>query len=94
MQCESLCFLNFHLHFQTFSQVGFAAADAVTGLKLVEAGVKKETLALMAVPLVPLQILLPLIISKFTTGKSYFLSLPTVRFSYFAHAFAHNSYHV
>jgi len=49
-------------------RIGFAAADAVTGLKLIEAGVKKETLALMAVPLVPLQILLPLVISKFTTG--------------------------
>jgi PAT family acetyl-CoA transporter-like MFS transporter 1 len=50
-------------------RIGFAAADAVTGLKLIEAGVKKETLALMAVPLVPLQILLPLLISKFTTGN-------------------------
>jgi len=49
-------------------RIGFAASDAVTGLKLIEAGVKKETLALMAVPLVPLQILLPLVISKFTTG--------------------------
>jgi len=49
-------------------KIGFAAADAVTGLKLIEAGVKKETLALLAVPLVPLQILLPLIISRYTTG--------------------------
>ncbi|KAG7276895.1 hypothetical protein CRUP_034771 [Coryphaenoides rupestris] len=42
--------------------------DAVTGLKLVEAGVPKEQLALLAVPMVPLQILLPLIISKYTAG--------------------------
>ena len=49
-------------------QVGFSAADAVTGLKLVEAGVPKEQLALLAVPMVPLQILLPLIISKYTAG--------------------------
>lgn len=40
----------------------------MTGLKLVEAGVPKETLALLAVPLVPLQILLPLVISKYTAG--------------------------
>ena len=53
-------------------QVGFAAADAVTGLKLIEAGVKKETLALLAVPLVPLQILLPLVIARFTTGETNF----------------------
>uniref|UniRef100_H3CCF2 Acetyl-coenzyme A transporter 1 n=1 Tax=Tetraodon nigroviridis TaxID=99883 RepID=H3CCF2_TETNG len=50
------------------AKVGFSAADAVTGLKLVEAGVPKETLALLAVPLVPLQILLPLAISKYTAG--------------------------
>lgn len=49
-------------------KVTFAACDAVTGLKLIDAGVPKEKLALLAVPLVPLQILLPLVISKYTTG--------------------------
>ncbi|KAG8512525.1 Acetyl-coenzyme A transporter 1, partial [Galemys pyrenaicus] len=48
--------------------IGFSAADAVTGLKLVEEGVPKEHLALLAVPMVPLQIILPLIISKYTAG--------------------------
>ncbi|MEQ2196644.1 hypothetical protein XENOCAPTIV_007051, partial [Xenoophorus captivus] len=43
-------------------------ADAVTGLKLVEAGVPKEQLALLAVPMVPLQILLPVVISRYTAG--------------------------
>lgn len=50
------------------AKVGFSAADAVTGLKLVEAGVPKEELALLAVPMVPLQILLPVVISKYTAG--------------------------
>lgn len=50
------------------AKIGFSAADAVTGLKLVESGVPKEQLALLAVPMVPLQILLPLIISKYTAG--------------------------
>ncbi|XP_060734352.1 acetyl-coenzyme A transporter 1 [Tachysurus vachellii] len=50
------------------SKMGFSAADAVTGLKLVEAGVPKAELALLAVPMVPLQILLPIIISKYTAG--------------------------
>ncbi|KAG8581028.1 hypothetical protein GDO81_007523 [Engystomops pustulosus] len=50
------------------AKIGFSAADAVTGLKLVERGVPKEHLALLAVPMVPLQILLPLIISKYTAG--------------------------
>ncbi|XP_034356835.1 acetyl-coenzyme A transporter 1 isoform X2 [Arvicanthis niloticus] len=50
------------------SKIGFSAADAVTGLKLVEEGVPKEHLALLAVPMVPLQIILPLLISKYTAG--------------------------
>uniref|UniRef100_A0A8C5MRR1 Acetyl-coenzyme A transporter 1 n=1 Tax=Leptobrachium leishanense TaxID=445787 RepID=A0A8C5MRR1_9ANUR len=50
------------------AKIGFSAADAVTGLKLVEQGVPKEHLALLAVPMVPLQILMPLIISKYTAG--------------------------
>ncbi|XP_003218269.1 acetyl-coenzyme A transporter 1 [Anolis carolinensis] len=50
------------------AKVGFSAADAVTGLKLVEEGVPKEHLALLAVPMVPLQIILPVIISKYTAG--------------------------
>ncbi|CAG6005612.1 acetyl-coenzyme A transporter 1 isoform 1-T5 [Menidia menidia] len=50
------------------AKIGFSAADAVTGLKLVEAGVPKEQLALLAVPMVPLQILLPVFISKYTAG--------------------------
>jgi MFS transporter, PAT family, solute carrier family 33 (acetyl-CoA transportor), member 1 len=50
-------------------KVSFAACDAVTTLKLVDHGIPKEKLALLAIPLVPLQILLPLIISKHTTGR-------------------------
>lgn len=50
-------------------KVSFAACDAVTTLKLIDHGIPREKLALLAIPLVPLQILLPLIISKHTTGK-------------------------
>lgn len=50
------------------SKIGFAAADAVTGLKLVEAGVPKDKLAMLAIPMMPLQIVLPWIISKYTAG--------------------------
>lgn len=46
----------------------FAACDSVTSLKLLEAGVPKDKLALLVVPLVPLQIFLPLVVSKYTTG--------------------------
>lgn len=44
-------------------------------LKLVEAGIPKEQLGLMAVPLIPLQIALPLVISKYTTGKTCYINL-------------------
>ncbi|XP_049809604.1 acetyl-coenzyme A transporter 1 [Schistocerca nitens] len=50
------------------SKIGFSACDAVTSLKLVDAGVPKEKLALIAIPLVPLQIILPLVLSKYTVG--------------------------
>merc|ERR550519_2681304 len=50
------------------SKIGFSAADAVTGLKLVERGVPKTKLAMLAVPMMPLQIILPWIISKYTAG--------------------------
>ena len=50
-------------------KVGFAAADAVSGLKLVEAGVPKDKLAMLAIPMMPLQIVLPWIISRFDPSR-------------------------
>lgn len=49
-------------------QVGFAAADNMTGLKLLQAGLRRENLALLAIPMVPVQIMLPFMISKHTGG--------------------------
>jgi len=40
----------------------------LTGLKLIESGMQKQTLAMFAIPMIPIQIILPLIISKFTSG--------------------------
>ncbi|XP_008550015.1 acetyl-coenzyme A transporter 1 [Microplitis demolitor] len=50
------------------AKIGFSACDAVTGLKLVDAGVPKEKLTLMAVPLIPMQIILSCVVSKYTSG--------------------------
>lgn len=50
------------------SKIGFSAADAVSGLKLIERGVPKDKLAMLAVPVIPLQIVLPWIISRYTVG--------------------------
>merc|ERR1712038_1978258 len=57
-----------YIGFALTSRIGFAAADSLTGLKMIEKGVPKENLALMAVPLTPISVMLPLIISKFTSG--------------------------
>ena len=50
------------------SKIGFAAADSASSLKLIEAGVPKDKLAMLAIPMMPLQIILPWIISKYTSG--------------------------
>uniref|UniRef100_A0A915L4Z3 Acetyl-coenzyme A transporter 1 n=1 Tax=Romanomermis culicivorax TaxID=13658 RepID=A0A915L4Z3_ROMCU len=52
------------------AKFAFAAADGITGLKLIELGVPKDKLAFIAVPLVPLQIFLPIFIGKFTAGPT------------------------
>ncbi|KAG5681679.1 hypothetical protein PVAND_011092 [Polypedilum vanderplanki] len=47
----------------------FAAIDAVSSLKLIEYGVPKDKFALLSIPSAPVQILFPLFITKFTTGR-------------------------
>jgi len=49
-------------------RLGLSPIDTISGLKMVENGMPKENLAMMAVPMVPIQILLPLLISKYTAG--------------------------
>ncbi|EDV96397.1 acetyl-coenzyme A transporter 1 [Drosophila grimshawi] len=49
-------------------KVTFAASDAVTSLKLIDAGVPKEKLALLAIPIIPLQLILPILVGKYTNG--------------------------
>ncbi|KRX38543.1 Acetyl-coenzyme A transporter 1 [Trichinella britovi] len=51
------------------AKIAFAAADGITGLKLIEHGVRKDMLALLAVPIIPLELLLPVVIGKYTTGR-------------------------
>ncbi|XP_068142441.1 acetyl-coenzyme A transporter 1 [Drosophila tropicalis] len=49
-------------------KVTFAASDAVTSLKLIDAGVPKDKLALLAIPVIPLQLILPLVVGRYTNG--------------------------
>ncbi|XP_064080221.1 acetyl-coenzyme A transporter 1-like isoform X2 [Macrobrachium nipponense] len=49
-------------------KIGFAAADSLTALKLTETGVPKDRLALLSIPLTPVQVFLPLYISRYTAG--------------------------
>ena len=45
-------------------KMGFAAADNVTSLKIVEYGLPKEDLALMTPILIPCGIMIPIVIAK------------------------------
>ncbi|KAJ9577036.1 hypothetical protein L9F63_006384, partial [Diploptera punctata] len=44
------------------------SSSPLTSLKMIDAGFPKDKLAMMAIPLVPLQIFLPLAISRYTVG--------------------------
>merc|ERR1719220_1640566 len=57
-----------YIFYAMTSRIGFTVADSILGLKMIENGMPKENLAMMAVPLIPIQIILPLIISKYTAG--------------------------
>ena len=67
--------------------MGFAS-ESIVGLKLIEAGIHKESLALLAIPLTPLQILLPLVIAKYTTGpKPLDILLKALKYRYVSKVF-------
>ncbi len=51
------------------SKVGFAAADALTGLKLQEGGLRKEGLAVLGVIVTPVALLVPAVVAKYTHGE-------------------------
>ena len=61
-------------------KISFAAVDAITTLKLIEYGIPKDKIAMLSIPLIPVQIVLPFIISRFTTGpfplKFYIKAFP------------------
>lgn len=59
----------FHLLILLFSQIGFAAADSVTSLKLIEEGIPKEHLALLAIPMIAIDIVLPVFITRSTSSQ-------------------------
>lgn len=49
--------------------MGFAAADTVTSLKLIEVGMPKEHMALMAIPMIPVNIVVPILIARWTPSR-------------------------
>ena len=50
------------IHLCSLFQIGFAAVDAVTGLKLIEGGIPRETIAFLALAAVPIQVVLPAVL--------------------------------
>uniref|UniRef100_A0A1B6M8S9 Major facilitator superfamily (MFS) profile domain-containing protein n=1 Tax=Graphocephala atropunctata TaxID=36148 RepID=A0A1B6M8S9_9HEMI len=51
-------------------KVSFCACDAITGLKLIEAGVPRERFAMIALFLVPLQISLPVLLTRYLVSDA------------------------
>lgn len=51
-------------------KIGFAAAEAVAPLKLVEYGLPKEKLALLSPILIPLGIVIPILLSRYSSGET------------------------
>eukprot|EP00092_Neocalanus_flemingeri_P010786 GFUD01011615.1.p1 GENE.GFUD01011615.1~~GFUD01011615.1.p1 ORF type:complete len:566 (-),score=82.48 GFUD01011615.1:146-1843(-) len=47
---------------------GFSAAEDITNLKLIEKGVPKEKIAMLAIPMIPVKIGFTLFITRFTVG--------------------------
>lgn len=64
------------------AKLGFAAAENVTGLKLVEAGLPREKIALIALPMVPVQVLLPIFIRCVVNSLIAYVGLVLVESSY------------
>ncbi|XP_050442543.1 acetyl-coenzyme A transporter 1 [Adelges cooleyi] len=62
------------------AKIGFSAVDAVSSLKIIDKGVPKDDIAMIGILLIPLQIVLPILISKYTTGSKpmnvYLKSIP------------------
>ena len=54
-----------------FFQIGFAAVDAVTGLKLIEGGIPRETIAFLALAAVPIQVVLPAVLRYSAYNPSF-----------------------
>jgi PAT family acetyl-CoA transporter-like MFS transporter 1 len=47
---------------------GFSAAESLTNLKLIERKVPKDKIAMLAIPMIPVKIILTLFVTKFTVG--------------------------
>ncbi|RWS13296.1 acetyl-coenzyme A transporter 1-like protein [Dinothrombium tinctorium] len=61
------------------NKIATSAADSVTSLKLVEYGLKRENIGILRLPLIPLQLILPWIVTRFTTKrpmKSFYYMYP------------------
>lgn len=49
-------------------QIGFAATEFVTILKLVDAGITKDEIMIMQTALFVIKVFLPIIVAKYTSG--------------------------
>lgn len=61
-------------------QIGFSAIDVVSSLKIIDKGIPKDDIALIGLLSIPLQIIIPVLITKYTAGPKpmniYLKSIP------------------
>lgn len=71
------------LNLLPFLQIGYAAMDTLSTLKLIDAGVSKDNITIIATLISTIQIILPLFVSKYTSGRkpmNLFLTLTPIRY--------------
>lgn len=64
----------------TMFQIGFSVIDVVSSLKIIDKGIPKDDIALIGLLSIPLQIIIPVLITKYTAGPKpmniYLKSIP------------------
>lgn len=67
-----------------FLQVGFSATDAVSNLKLIDAGVSKNSIMLITISMYAVKFVIPLVVSRYTSGlkpMSAYMNLMPFRYA-------------
>jgi len=74
---------SYHPQMAVLLQIGYAAMDTLSTLKLIDAGVSKDNITIIATLISVVQIILPLFVTKYTSGlkpMNLFLTIAPIRY--------------